>query len=145
MYCHPTPEFAWFLADVRPCTCKLLQADIERDMLSMFRKGSEWESGIELLLVLQPTSGDQAGIDSAYAFTERLATFAQDSRSTALQATVGTVLRRTRQQQVCTAIAAHHSMQALTPFHNPVACAPAAGAVFFVAANSSVRFAPLQP
>lgn len=144
MYCSPTPEFVHFLADVRPCTCALLQANIERDMLSMFRKGSEWESGIELLLVLQPTSGDQAGIDSAYAFTERLATFAQDSRSTALQATVGTVLRRTRQQQVCTVIAACHCMQALTPLYSPVAC-PAAGAVYLFATNSSVSLNLLQP
>lgn len=109
-------------------------------MLSMFRKGSEWESGIELLLVLQPTAGDQAGIDSAYAFTERLATFAQDSRSEAVQATVGTVLRRTRQQQVCTAIAARHCMQVLIPYHSPVACAPAAGAVYFFATRWSVSF-----
>lgn len=66
----------------------------------MFRKGGDWEAGAELLLVLRPTQEDQAGIDSAFAFMQRLAAAARELRSEALQASVGTVLRHTCQLQV---------------------------------------------
>lgn len=99
---HPVVREA-FRTEVQPVAGELVevlfQADIERDMDAMFRKGGEWEAGAEMLLLLraaQPRAGSAGG---AAAFAQRLAALARESRSEALQASVGPVLQHDLQSQ----------------------------------------------
>lgn len=69
----------------------ILQVCIEKNLAAIFRKGSEWETGVEHLLVTTPLQG-AANSSLPHAFLERLAQLARQPPAGALQVCVGPVI-----------------------------------------------------
>lgn len=87
-----------FRTEVKPCANEVMevvvQVCIAKSLPAIFRKGSEWETGAEhLVLMASPEADPQAA--SPQAFLERLAQMAQQTPTQALQVGFGRVVWHT--------------------------------------------------